>query len=102
MEHPAFDFNNPNKIRSLIGVFCTNNPMNFHCDRGDGYEFLADQVLALDRFNPQIAARLLNPLTRWRKFPKKRRNLMKNQLSRIILENDLSRDTYEIASKSLS
>ena len=102
MEHPAFDFNNPNKIRSLIGVFCTNNPMNFHCDRGDGYEFLADQVLALDRINPQIAARLLNPLTRWRKFPKKRRNLMKNQLSRIILENDLSGDTYEIASKSLS
>ena len=102
MEHPAFDFKNPNKIRSLIGVFCTNNPMNFHCDRGDGYEFLADQVLALDRLNPQIAARLLNPLTRWRKFPKKRRNLMKNQLSRIILENDLSGDTYEIASKSLS
>jgi len=102
MEHPAFDFNNPNKIRSLIGVFCTNNPMNFHCDRGDGYEFLADQVLALDRFNPQIAARLLNPLTRWRKFPKKRGNLMKNQLSRIILENDLSGDSYEIASKSLS
>jgi aminopeptidase N len=102
MEHPAFDFNNPNKIRSLIGVFCTNNPMNFHCDRGDGYEFLANQVLALDRLNPQIAARLLSPLTRWRKFPKKRGNLMKNQLSRIILENDLSGDSYEIASKSLS
>jgi aminopeptidase N len=102
MEHSAFDFNNPNKIRSLIGVFCTNNPMNFHCDRGDGYEFLADQVLALDKLNPQIAARLLSPLTRWRKFPKNRRNLMKNQLSRVVLENDLSGDTYEIASKSLN
>ena len=64
--------------------------------------FLANQVLALDRLNPQIAARLLSPLTRWRKFPKKRGNLMKNQLSRIILENDLSGDSYEIASKSLS
>ena len=102
MKHSAFDFNNPNKIRSLIGVFCTNNPMNFHCDRGDGYEFLADQVLALDKLNPQIAARLLSPLTRWRKFPKNRRNLMKNQLSRVVLENDLSGDTYEIASKSLN
>ena len=101
MDHPAFDFNNPNKVRSLIGVFCSNNPTNFHCDKGDGYNFLADQILALDKLNPQIASRLLNPLTRWRKFPQHRGNLMRVELDRVASENGLSRDTYEIASKGL-
>ncbi len=101
MDHPAFDFNNPNKVRSLIGVFCSNNPTNFHCDKGDGYNFLADQILALDKLNPQIASRLLNPLTRWRKFPQHRGNLMRAELVRVASENGLSRDTYEIASKGL-
>jgi aminopeptidase N len=101
MSHPAFDIQNPNKVRSVIGVFCNSNPVNFHCESGAGYEFLADQVLILDKLNPQIAARLLTPLTRWRRFSEIPQKMMKTQLTRIISASKLSRDTYEIASKSL-
>jgi aminopeptidase N len=101
MEHSAFDIHNPNKVRSVIGVFCNSNPVNFHCEGGEGYRFLADQVLALDKLNPQIAARLLTPLTRWRRFPEQKQHLMKGELARIMSEPKLSSDTYEIVSKSL-
>mgnify|MGYP003663420658 FL=1 len=101
MSHPAFDIQNPNKVRSVIGVFCNSNPVNFHCENGAGYEFLADQILILDKLNPQIAARLLTPFTRWRRFAETPQKMMKTQLTRIISASKLSRDTYEIASKSL-
>src|SRR5690606_12432591 len=68
MLHPAFNLKNPNKVRALIGAFANQNLINFHAGDGSGYRFLADQVIALDDFNPQIAARQLAPLTRWRKY----------------------------------
>ena len=101
MEHPGFDMQNPNKVRSVIGVFCNSNPINFHRDDGEGYHFLAEQVLTLDKLNPQIAARLLTPLTRWRRLSEQPQKLMKAQLERVVSEPGLSPDTYEIASKSL-
>lgn len=101
MEHPAFDIKNPNKIRSLIGAFCSQNPINFHREDGAGYEFLADQIIVLNELNPQIASRLLTPLTRWRKYPEESQRLMKAQLERIMAVPDLSRDVYEVVSKSL-
>lgn len=101
MEHSVFDIHNPNKVRSVIGVFCNSNPVNFHCEGGEGYRFLADQVLVLDKLNPQIAARLLTPLTRWRRFSEQKQQLMKGELARIMSEPKLSSDTYEIVSKSL-
>ena len=101
ISHSAFDFKNPNKVRSLIGVFCSSNPTNFHSDSGVGYQFLTDHVLSLDKVNPQIAARILAPLTRWRRFPKARGECMRAHLDKVVSFNGLSRDTYEIASKSL-
>ena len=102
MGHDRFDRRNPNKIRSLIGAFCHANPVRFHAVDGAGYEFLADQVIDIDRRNPQIAARLLGSLSRWRKFDPKRRALMKASLERILSTEKLSKDTFEIASKTLS
>jgi len=101
MEHPAFDIKNPNKVRSLIGVFCGQNPTNFHREDGAGYEFLADQIIVLNDLNPQIASRLLTPLTRWKKYPVESQRLMKAQLERIMASPDLSKDVYEVVSKSL-
>ncbi len=66
LEHPAYDAKNPNKIRSLVGAFCGQNPVNFHHQDGSGYAFLADQIIMLNKQNPQIASRLLGPLTRWK------------------------------------
>ncbi|MBT7152713.1 MAG: aminopeptidase N [Deltaproteobacteria bacterium] len=101
LKHPRFDIKNPNKIRALIGTFCSVNHINFHSADGSGYQFLGDQIERLNQINPQIAARLLTPLTRWRKFDSKRQSLMKSQIKRILEITDLSKDVYEIASKSL-
>lgn len=101
MQHEAFDINNPNKVRSLIGVFCNQNRVNFHRADGAGYEFLADRVIELDKKNPQIAARLLTPLTRWRKLIAARGQLMQQQLQRIQAQPELSKDVLEVVTKSL-
>lgn len=101
MQHPAFSLNNPNKVRSLIGRFCAGNPVRFHASDGSGYQFLGDQVLALDAMNPQIAARLVQSFSRWRRFDETRQQLMRAQLERIVAQENLSKDVFEIASKSL-
>lgn len=100
LKHPHFTIKNPNKVRALIGAFCGQNHINFHSADCAGYEFLADQVLALDKLNPQIASRLLNPLTRWKKFDPARQSLMQVQLQRIKTSGDLSSDVYEVVQKS--
>lgn len=100
MLHSDFDLNNPNKARSLIGVFAANNPVNFHSSDGAGYQFLADMVLKLDAINPQIASRLLGPLTKWRNFAG-RAELMQAELQRLAASPDLSPDVFEVVNKSL-
>ena len=100
LEHEAFQLRNPNKVRSLIGAFCGQNHTGFHDRSGEGYEFLADRVLEIDQFNPQIGARLLTPLTRWKKFDKKRQALMQAQLLRIKAESNISKDVFEVVNKS--
>ncbi|MEW8043511.1 MAG: aminopeptidase N [gamma proteobacterium symbiont of Phacoides pectinatus] len=101
MAHPAFSMTNPNKVRALIGTFCAQNPVAFHQDSGEGYRFLADRVLELDPVNPQIAARLLRMMARWRRYDARRQALMQGQLQRILDTAGVSGDVYEIASKSL-
>ena len=102
VDHPSYDRRNPNRVYSLIGAFASGNPVQFHDATGGGYRFLADQVLATDKLNPQIAARLLGPLGAWRRYDKDRQALMKHELQRIVAEPGLSRDVFEIASKSLA
>ena len=101
LHHPDFSLTNPNRVRSLVGAFCSGNPVRFHDASGDGYRFLADRVLELDPLNPQIAARLLRALARWRRYDSHRQALMRAQLERILAAEGLSRDTFEIASKCL-
>ncbi len=101
LAHPAFDWKNPNKVRSLIAVFCNDNQIQFHQLSGEGYRFLSEQVQYLDKLNPQIAARLIIPLTRWQRFDSSRRDLMREQLKNILVSSEISPDVYEIVSKSL-
>ena len=98
----AFSLKNPNRARALITGFAMGNPLHFHDSSGRGFRFLADHVIALDAFNPQIAARFLTPLTRWRKQDEARQILMKNEIERVLKRDDCSRDVYEIASKALA
>jgi aminopeptidase N len=102
MQHPAFTLKNPNKVRALIGAFAGQNLINFHAIDGSGYRFLADLVIELNALNPQIASRLLAPLTRWRKYGEQRQVLMKGELERILASGALSSDVYEVVSKSLA
>ncbi|MEJ2593299.1 MAG: aminopeptidase N, partial [Candidatus Thiodiazotropha sp.] len=102
MDHPAFSLRNPNKVRSLVGAFCSANLAGFHAADGSGYAFLTDNVLALDPLNPQIAARMLRIMSRWRRYDPARQALMKAQFERVLAQSEVSRDVFEIASKSLS
>lgn len=102
MQHPAFNIKNPNKVRALIGAFAGQNLINFHAADGSGYRFLADLVIQLNGFNPQIASRQLAPLTRWRKYDSARQALMKAELERIRGSGELSSDVFEVVSKSLA
>jgi aminopeptidase N len=101
LQHPAFTLSNPNKVRALIGRFCQGNPVRFHAADGRGYRFLADRVLELDSINPQIAARLVSALSRWKRYDPVRRQHMTQQLERILASESLSKDVFEIVSKSL-
>jgi len=102
LRHPAFDLKTPNRVRALIGAFSQSNPVRFHAKSGEGYRFLTDQVLALNTLNPQIASRMVTGLAQWRRYDVGRQVLMKQQLQRIVETVNLSKDVYEIASKSLA
>jgi aminopeptidase N len=99
--HPGFDMQNPNKVRALIGAFCSQNFTCFHASDGAGYRFLGKMVMVLNSLNPQIAARLLVPLTRWRRFPPAQATLMREVLEGLMADPLLSKDVYEVVSKSL-
>jgi aminopeptidase N len=100
-EHPAFKMNNPNRVRSVVHAFCSNNPASFHQADGSGYEFWADSVLALDPINPQVAARLARALDRWRSFAQPYQDKMKAALERVAICPSLSPDTREVIGKAL-
>jgi aminopeptidase N len=100
--HPAFSIKNPNKVRSLIATFCSTNHSQFHAVDGGGYAFLGDQVLVLDKLNPQIASRMLTPMTQWKRYDAVRQQLIREQLERIGGTPSLSDDVKEIVEKSLS
>ena len=99
--HPDFNRRNPNRLRALVGAFAAANQVRFHDAGGGGYRLLAEEVMAVDAFNPQAAARLLAPLARWRRFDQRRAALMREQLERIIAREGVSDDVYEIGAKSL-
>jgi aminopeptidase N len=101
-QHPAFDLKNPNRVRALIGGLSMANPAKFHDASGSGYAFLAEQVAVLDAINAQIAARMVIPLGTWRRQDTARQALMKQALERVLATPNLSKGTFEMATKSLA
>jgi len=100
--HPAFERKNPNRLRALIGTFAQSNQLRFHDASGTGYVLLADEVVAVDPFNPTTAARLVQPLGSWRRHDPARQALMRRELERVLAAPDVSKNTYEMVSKSLA
>ncbi len=101
LQHPVFDVRNPNKVRALIGAFASANPLAFHRADGAGYRLLADKVMQIDSLNPQLAARLLVPLTRWRNY-RGRGEQMRGILQGMIDTPTVSRDVYEMLERALA
>ncbi|MBL6734980.1 MAG: aminopeptidase N [Shewanellaceae bacterium] len=101
MNHQAFSFNNPNRVRALIGSFVMHNPYVFHAKDGSGYQFLKEQLTQLNTVNPQVAARLITPLTQWKAQPPVKQDQMKRCLEELLALKNLSKDLYEKVSKSL-
>ena len=101
-EHPAFTLKNPNRARSLIFSFCNGNPSAFHALDGNGYSFWAEQVIALNASNPQVAARLARSLDRWRKYTPALQEKMRLALQQVAAAPKLSRDVSEVISKALA
>ncbi len=100
--HPAFDPHTPNRLRALVATFATFNPDRFHDPSGAGYRFLADQILIVDGFNPNVAARLLEPLGQWARYAPRLGALMRGELERITKSPGLSNNVFELASKALA
>jgi aminopeptidase N len=98
---PLFQLTAPNKVRALIGAFALNNPLQFNRPDGEGYNLVVEKVLELDRFNPQIASRILGAFRSWRSLEPQRRRLAKKALGRIAKAPEPSRDLYEIVTKML-
>ncbi|MBV7255350.1 aminopeptidase N [Pacificimonas sp. WHA3] len=101
MAHEDYSASNPNRFRALIGGFAANMP-GFHAEGGAGYRFLADQILTVDRINPQTAARFVAPLGRWRRFRQDDAAAMRAELQRMLDAPGLSKDVREMAEKSLA
>lgn len=102
MEHPQFDANNPNKLRSVLSVFASLNTPNFHAEDGSGYLYLARHIAKIDGRNPQVAARIVLPLTRFGRYSEDRQAMMKGALTRIKCTDNLSTDVGEIIAKALN
>ncbi len=102
MKHPAFTLKNPNRARSLIFAFCNSNPLSFHAVDGSGYAYWAEQVIALNAINPQVAARLARTMDRWRKYTPQLQAAMQAALEQVSRSKNLSKDVAEVINKSLS
>lgn len=101
LSHEAFDIKNPNKVRSVVGAFAAQNLRHFHGEGGAGYQWLADRIIELDALNPQIASRLLGPLTKWKRIAEPNCTQMKQALDKIAARSNLSKDVYEVVTKTL-
>ena len=100
LKHPAFTLNNPNRVRSLLGVF-TGNPLGFHAADGSGYRFMGEMIRKVDKLNPHVGAGLAKPFLRWRDFDAKRQKLMQTELKRLGAHKGLSVNCREVVEKSL-
>jgi aminopeptidase N len=101
LDHEAFDWRNPNKLRALVGAFAGGNPIAFHRADGAGYRLMGEVIERVQASNPQIAARMLAPLTRWRRY-EQGQQAMRAELERLAAIEPLPKDVFEVLSRALA
>ena len=99
-KHPDFTLSNPNRCRSLVSTF-TMNSASFHDESGAGYKFLGEIIAELDKLNPQVSSRTANSLIQWRRYNKKRGDLMREELETLAAMKPISEDLYEVVTRGL-
>ncbi|MFV0367766.1 MAG: aminopeptidase N, partial [Hyphomicrobiaceae bacterium] len=102
VEHPLFSITTPNKVRAVVGNFATLNPVQFNRPDGAGYKFVAQQVLAVDRLNPQIAARIIGAFRSWQSLETTRSRQAKKALTKVASTSNISKDVYEMVTRMLN
>src|SRR6185503_3147585 len=102
LAHPRFNAHNPNRVRALVGSFALRNFARFHAADGDGYAFIADQILAVDATNPMVASRIAAAFELWQRHAQPRRGMMQAALQRLAAAPSLSSDVNEIVTRSLA
>ena len=100
LQHPGFEITNPNKVYALVGTFAKQNFVGFHQLNGEGYEFVRDFIIKLDKVNPQVAAHLATAYSHYHHYDAHRRQLMMESLEFILSQKNLSKDVYEIVAKT--
>ena len=100
MQNPAFDIKNPNRVRSLIGAFAGNH-LRFHAADGSGYALVGETIAALDRINPQVAARMAGAFEAWKRYDPQRQAAMRAELETLTRLDGLSPNLFEVANKML-
>jgi aminopeptidase N len=100
--HPAFELRNPNRVRALLHSFALENPVHFHAADGSGYRWIAEQVVALDRLNPQVASRLARAFDRWKKYDAGRQAHARAALEQIRAAEGLSGNVGEVVDRALA
>ena len=102
MKHPDFSLKNPNRARSVIGAFCSNNPAAFHRADAAGYVLWADALIELDAINAQLAARIARSLDRWSQLAEPYRSAAREALVRVASKTDLSPNVREVLTNALA
>ncbi|MDT0175681.1 aminopeptidase N [Enterobacter sp. BRE11] len=102
LQHRSFSMSNPNRIRALIGAFVSGNPAAFHAKDGSGYQFLVEMLTDLNTRNPQVAARMIEPLIRLKRYDADRQALMRQALETLQGLDKLSGDLYEKITRALN
>ena len=77
LAHEDFDWNTPNRVRSVISAF-TSQPTALWTQ--EGLDIYTDVIKKLDDSNPMIASRLLQVLARWNMLAEPRRQMAHAQL----------------------
>ncbi|MGH8528633.1 MAG: aminopeptidase N C-terminal domain-containing protein, partial [Nevskiales bacterium] len=101
LAHPRYDARNPNRVRAVLGSFMQQNMRGFHQSDGSAYGLVIRELRSLDVQNPQLTARLAQPLTRWQRLAEPWRSVLRAALTELA-QSRLSADLYEVVHKGLS
>ena len=98
---PVYNKKVPNLVRSLVGAFAMGNRYRFNHVSGDGYAYVADKIIEVDGYNPQLASRIAKSMNHMKRLDPVRKDKLAGELNRI-LSHKLSDDAFEVIDKNLN